>query len=102
MYEVKLDFYKDISVEASRQSANARQLLFILQKNETGQPYWPRSLKASGKAPHFLKTDFSKWKDEDDDEDIDILDRFDASNNDSDDEEETQDKPEAVKVKESL
>ena len=41
-----------------------------MAKKESG-PYWPRLLKQTGKF-HFLKTDFSKWKDEDEeDEEVD-------------------------------
>jgi prostaglandin-E synthase len=42
-------------------------LSFVIQKKEQDEAYWPRLLKASGK-PHFLKTDFARWKDEDDEE----------------------------------
>ena len=35
-----------------------------LQKKELKEEYWPRLLKDSKKL-HFLKTDFDKWVDED-------------------------------------
>ena len=44
---------------------SARGAVFVIQKKEAG-PYWPRLVKAS-KKPHWLQTDFSKWKDEDED-----------------------------------
>ncbi|KAJ3333905.1 Prostaglandin E synthase 3 (Cytosolic) [Blyttiomyces sp. JEL0837] len=66
VYEVKLDFFKEVDPEASRQNVTARSLQFVIAKSAPG-PYWPRLLKASGK-PHFLKTDFARWKDEDEEE----------------------------------
>ncbi len=36
----------------------------MLRKKELGEEYWPRLLK-DGKKIHFLKTDFDKWVDED-------------------------------------
>lgn len=35
-----------------------------LRKKELDEAYWPRLLKESKKV-HFLKTDFDKWVDED-------------------------------------
>ena len=42
--------------------------MFILQKKEEG-PYWPRLLKDSKKV-HWLKANWNKWKDEDDEEEF--------------------------------
>ena len=36
----------------------------MLRKKELGEEYWPRLLKDKAKM-HFLKTDFDKWVDED-------------------------------------
>jgi hypothetical protein len=38
----------------------------MIPKQESG-PYWPRLLKESGKR-QWLKTDFARWKDEDEEE----------------------------------
>ncbi|KAJ3413797.1 Prostaglandin E synthase 3 (Cytosolic) [Chytridiales sp. JEL 0842] len=67
-YEAKLELLKEIDPEESKQNISARSLYFVLAKKEKDQPYWSRLLKASGK-PHFLKTDFSRWKDEDESDD---------------------------------
>ena len=37
-----------------------------LSKAEKGKEYWPKLL--STPKPNFLKTDFSRWKDEDEDD----------------------------------
>ncbi|KAJ3087124.1 hypothetical protein HK102_011777, partial [Quaeritorhiza haematococci] len=67
-YEVSLEFNKEVDPEASRQNVTARNITFVIAKKEQDQPWWPRLLKGTGKSPHWLKTDFAKWKDEDDDD----------------------------------
>lgn len=63
-YHVKLEFYKEIDPAASKINHNARAVEMVLQKKELEEAYWPRLLK-DGKKVHFLKTDFDKWVDED-------------------------------------
>lgn len=63
-YHVKLEFYKDIDPAASKINHNPRAVEMVLQKKELEEAYWPRLLK-DGKKVHFLKTDFDKWVDED-------------------------------------
>lgn len=63
-YHVKLDFYAEIDVEESKTNHTAKNIEFKLQKKELGEEYWPRLLKESQRL-HFLKTDFDKWVDED-------------------------------------
>jgi len=68
-YEVELKFYNKIDPEASRQSITPRNAFFVLIKEEKDKEYWPRLLEDKGKV-HYLKTDFGRWKDEDDDDDV--------------------------------
>ena len=65
-YAVNLEFYADIDVSECKQQKTDRYLFFTLKKLEKDQPYWPRLLKA-GK-PHYVHTDFSRWKDEDEED----------------------------------
>ncbi len=44
-----------------------RVIEFALEKKESG-PFWERLLKEKNKF-HWLKTDFNKWKDEDESDD---------------------------------
>ncbi|RKO92626.1 HSP20-like chaperone, partial [Blyttiomyces helicus] len=67
-YSLDLAFHKEVNPEASKQSVTARNITFVIAKKEVGQPYWPRLLSPLAGKPHYLKTDFSKWRDEDDDE----------------------------------
>lgn len=63
-YAVELEFYGEIDPEASRVNHTARDVEMKLRKKELKEEYWPRLLKESKKV-HFLKTDFDKWVDED-------------------------------------
>ncbi|RUS17388.1 HSP20-like chaperone [Endogone sp. FLAS-F59071] len=65
-YEVDLEFFGDVDPEASKQQLTARNLSFIIYKKGK-HGFWPRLLKDKIK-PHFLKTDFAKWRDEDDED----------------------------------
>jgi len=65
-YECEIEFYKPINSEACKRNVSGRFLSFMIPKQDTG-PYWPRLLK-SDKKVHWLKVDFDKWKDEDDEE----------------------------------
>lgn len=56
-----------IYFQKSRSFVRDRNIELILIKKEEG-PYWPHLLKQKVKQ-HWLKVDFSRWKDEDDSED---------------------------------
>ncbi|PHH90103.1 hypothetical protein CDD83_4528 [Cordyceps sp. RAO-2017] len=63
-YHVELDFYADIDPEESKINHTSKNIEMKLQKKELKEEYWPRLLKDAKKL-HFLKTDFDKWVDED-------------------------------------
>ncbi|KAF6819987.1 cs domain-containing protein [Colletotrichum plurivorum] len=66
-YAVDLEFYAEIDVAESKINHTAKNVELKLQKKELKEEYWPRLLKDSKKV-HFLKTDFDKWVDEDEQE----------------------------------
>merc|ERR1712000_588966 len=66
-YHVELEFYAEIDPEQSKINHTAKNIEFKLQKKDLKEEYWPRLLKDS-KRLHFLKTDFDKWVDEDEQE----------------------------------
>ncbi|KAF2745426.1 HSP20-like chaperone [Sporormia fimetaria CBS 119925] len=74
-YAVDLEFFAEIDPKESRINHTARDIEMVLRKKEAKEEYWPRLLKDS-KKQHFLKTNFDKWVDEDeqdeanDDDDI--------------------------------
>ncbi|KAL6879509.1 HSP20-like chaperone [Trichoderma longibrachiatum] len=63
-YHVELELYAEIDPAESRVNHTAKNIEMKLQKKELKEEYWPRLLKSSQKL-HFLKTDFDKWVDED-------------------------------------
>jgi len=63
-YAVKLEFYAEIDPSASKINHTPRDVEMVLVKKELTEEFWPRLLKDKAKV-HFLKTDFDKWVDED-------------------------------------
>lgn len=63
-YHVELALYGEIDTAESKISHTAKNVELKLQKKDLKEEYWPRLLKDAKKV-HFLKTDFDKWVDED-------------------------------------
>ncbi|ORY99383.1 HSP20-like chaperone [Syncephalastrum racemosum] len=65
-YEFEIEFYKEVDVEKSKQNLTPRKLSLVLYKKKDEEEYWPK-LQKGGKL-NFLKVDFAKWRDEDDED----------------------------------
>jgi len=63
-YCVALNFFAEIDVAESKIIHTPKNVEIVLRKKELKDEYWPRLTKESTKY-HFLKTDFDKWVDED-------------------------------------
>ncbi|KAB8342817.1 hypothetical protein FH972_022414 [Carpinus fangiana] len=63
-YAVTIDFFAEIDPKESKIHHSARDVEIKLQKKELNEEYWPRLLKDKKRA-HYLKTNFDKWVDED-------------------------------------
>ena len=63
-YHVELELYAEIVPDSSKTLHTGKNIEMKLQKKDLKEEYWPRLLKDSKKM-HFLKTDFDKWVDED-------------------------------------
>jgi prostaglandin-E synthase len=72
VFQFSLVFYNEINPAESKWMKTGQNYTFVIQKKEDA-PYWPRLLKEAGKK-HWLKTDFGKWKDEDDEDEDDKID----------------------------
>ena len=48
--------------------ATTPRSVFLMLMKESSGPHWGRLLKAAGKPPHFVKVDWSKYKDEEDED----------------------------------
>lgn len=66
-YSVVLDFFAEIDTAETKVNHTSKNVQFILRKKELKEEFWPRLLKDAKKV-HFLKTDFDKWVDEDEQE----------------------------------
>ncbi|XP_061373088.1 co-chaperone protein p23-1-like isoform X2 [Gastrolobium bilobum] len=108
-YEIDIDLFDNIDVNNSKASLGSRNICYLVKKAEN--KWWDRLLKQGGKPPIFLKVDWDKWVDEDEEQDnkpasdMDFGDidfsklnmgggggmDFDAAGDDDDDESDTED-----------
>lgn len=68
-YELNLEFFAEIDPEQSRQHIAGNKISLVLRKKEAQEEFWPRLLKEKVKL-HYIKTDFDKWVDEDEQEEL--------------------------------
>ncbi|XP_020407331.1 co-chaperone protein SBA1 isoform X1 [Zea mays] len=78
LYELKLDLNDKVNVEASKISVGVRSIFCIVEKAEA--KWWKKLVRDDQRAPHFVKVDWDKWVDEDDDGADVNLDGMDFSN----------------------
>lgn len=64
-----ITFYAEIDVENSKIHHTSRNVEIKLRKKELKEEYWPRLLKEAKKV-QFVKTDFDKWLDEDEQNEV--------------------------------
>ncbi|KAL5560086.1 hypothetical protein UlMin_036297 [Ulmus minor] len=62
-YELDLDLFDKVDVNESKASVSSRSICYLIKKAES--KWWSRLLKQGGKTPVFLKVDWDKWVDED-------------------------------------
>ncbi|KAL5779005.1 hypothetical protein ACOSQ2_009742 [Xanthoceras sorbifolium] len=62
-YEVDIDLFDKVDVNESKASAGLRNICYLVKKAEN--KWWSRLVKQEGKPPVFLKVDWDKWVDED-------------------------------------
>jgi len=65
-YEFGLELFDAANVEESKAAVAPRTICYLIKKAES--KWWPRLLKKEGKPPVFLKVDWDKWQDEDDED----------------------------------
>ncbi|CAA7059461.1 unnamed protein product [Microthlaspi erraticum] len=71
-YEVDLDLFDNVDVNESKASVSSRCVCYLVKKAES--KWWNRLIKQEGKPPVYLKVDWDKWVDEDEEkgEDMDF------------------------------
>ncbi|XP_043722577.1 uncharacterized protein OsI_027940-like isoform X2 [Telopea speciosissima] len=65
LFELKMDLYDKVNVEESKINIGARSIFCVVEKAESG--WWDKLLRGADKTPHYVKIDWDKWVDEDDD-----------------------------------
>lgn len=63
-YHLALEFFGELDTAETKVNHTAKNIQLVLRKKELSDEFWPRLLKDKAKV-HFLKTDFDKWVDED-------------------------------------
>lgn len=63
-YALDLDLFDEIDTENSHKHEAGNKILLVLRKKNHQDEYWPRLTKEKLKL-HYVKTDFDKWVDED-------------------------------------
>jgi len=71
-YRNELDLYGKVDIKSCGYQEFGRSVKCLLPRKEAGE-YWPRLTKEKQKI-HWLKVDFARWRDEDDDETEDKID----------------------------
>ncbi|KAL7585253.1 uncharacterized protein Os08g0359500 [Lactuca sativa] len=64
-YDLKLELFDKVNVDESKINIGERSVFCILEKAEA--KWWNKLLSGDGKTPHYVKVDWDKWADEDDD-----------------------------------
>ncbi|KAK4684636.1 hypothetical protein P7C73_g5537, partial [Tremellales sp. Uapishka_1] len=72
-FAFEIDLFEDILPEETKKHVTSRAIMLILRKKEAKSEYWPRLTKEKVKNM-WIKTDFSKWVDEDDQDTAEAID----------------------------
>ncbi|XP_065868180.1 co-chaperone protein p23-1-like [Euphorbia lathyris] len=63
-YQVEIDLFDKVNVKESKYSIGVRNIAYVIKKEE--KKWWSRLIKQEGKPPVFIKVDWDKWVDEED------------------------------------
>ncbi|XP_059631488.1 co-chaperone protein p23-1-like [Cornus florida] len=66
-YEIDIDLFDKVDVNESKANIGLRNICYLIKKAES--KWWSRLIKQEGKPPLFLKVDWDKWVDEDEEQD---------------------------------
>ncbi|KAK6120210.1 hypothetical protein DH2020_046116 [Rehmannia glutinosa] len=65
LYELKLNLLQNVDVEECKINIGVRNIFCVFEKAE--KKWWKKLLRGDDKTPHYVKVDWDKWVDEDDD-----------------------------------
>ncbi|GLT88666.1 hypothetical protein SLE2022_066820 [Rubroshorea leprosula] len=63
-YEVDIELFDKVNVEESKYNIGVRSIVYVVKQAE--KRWWDGLLKQEGKPPVFVKVDWDKWVDEED------------------------------------
>jgi hypothetical protein len=63
-YLLDIDLYQPVDPSLSHHTHNGNSIHYVIRKKDKQEEYWPRLTKEKAKF-HYIKTDFDKWVDED-------------------------------------
>ncbi|KAF2667739.1 HSP20-like chaperone [Microthyrium microscopicum] len=63
-YAIDIEFFDEVDPAESKINHTDKNIEMVLRKKDLKEEFWPRLLKDKAKV-HWLKTDFDKWVDED-------------------------------------
>ncbi|KAM7278666.1 hypothetical protein ACFE04_005800 [Oxalis oulophora] len=75
-FNLSLDLYGSIDPQAGKTKVGLRNIICTIRKEQKG--WWQRLLKSEEKPAPYIKVDWNKWCDEDDEESASDLDSDDA------------------------
>ncbi|XP_022753791.1 uncharacterized protein OsI_027940-like [Durio zibethinus] len=67
-YEVDMDLHDKVDIDGSKASVGKRNICYLVKKAE--KKWWSRLLKQEGKPPVFLKVDWDRWVDEEEEDQV--------------------------------
>ncbi|KAG7816886.1 hypothetical protein KL942_003896 [Ogataea angusta] len=69
-YKLDIEFYDEVDEKKSKYQITGSHVFFVLYKKKLNAEFWPRLTKQKVKQ-HYIKTDFDKWVDEDEQDEKD-------------------------------
>ncbi|XP_078160633.1 co-chaperone protein p23-1-like isoform X1 [Carex rostrata] len=66
-YELDLELFDKVKVNESKAAVTSRHICYLVAKEK--KKWWPRLLKQAGRTPVYIKVDWNKWVDEDEEKD---------------------------------
>ncbi|KAG7696173.1 hypothetical protein KL930_003200 [Ogataea haglerorum] len=69
-YKLDIEFFDEIDDKKSKYQITGSHIFFVLYKKKLNAEFWPRLTKSKVKQ-HYIKTDFDKWVDEDEQDEKD-------------------------------
>lgn len=70
-YDLHIEFYDEIDPQESKYTHTDRHTVAVLRKAKKQEEYWPRLTKDKKKY-FYIRTDFDKWVDEDEQDDASV------------------------------